>query len=329
MNDIITLRWPRGLARVLVLVATSLAFATPAFAETKITRLIVAFAPGGPVDSVARILAEQLSKELGRTVIIENKPGANGAIGALEVARSDPDGSTLWITSVGAVAINQSLYGKLPYDMNRDFAPVSRVVDNVELLVVNMNNPAKTATEFVAAAKKSKEPFAMASSGIGSIPHLAIEELMDATGVKILHVPYKGAAPAISDLLGGHVEGFFGDVPGLMGQVRGKQLRALGVASDKRLPSLPDVPTLEEQGIKGVDTINWYALYAPIKTPSATIDALNQAVRNALANPGVRDKLLQTGTVPAPSTPQELAALTKHDADKWGKLIRAKNIKVE
>jgi tripartite-type tricarboxylate transporter receptor subunit TctC len=309
--------------------ALFLAANAPAWAQPNTTRIVVSFTAGGPVDAVGRAIAEQLGKELGRTVVIDNKPGANGAIGATDVMRSPPDGSTLWLTSVGAAAINTSLYDKLPYNMQRDLAPVSLVVNNVELLVVNPQNPARDAAEFVAASKKAKEPTAMASSGIGSIPHLAIEQLIDASGAKLLHVPYKGAAPAITDLMGGQVGGFFGDVPGLLGYVRSGKLKALGVASSKRHPALPDVKTLEEQGLKGVDTNNWYALFAPAKTPAATIDALNKALRRTLTNPAVHDRLLKSGAEPAPSTPAELASLVKQDTDKWSKLIRAKNIRAE
>jgi tripartite-type tricarboxylate transporter receptor subunit TctC len=262
-------------------------------------------------------------------VLIDNKPGANGAIGAVQVARSEPDGHTLWLTSVGAVAINPALYEKLPYDMERDFAPVSLVVDNVELLVVSPADPARDAKEFVANARKKPEPTSMASSGIGSIPHLAIEQLIDATGAKLLHVPYKGAAPAITDVMGGQVSGFFGDVPGLIGHVKSGKLRALGLASGKRHPALPDVATLEEQGIKGVDTINWYALFAPARTPPAVIETLNKAVHNTLNTPAVRDRLLQSGAEPVPSTPQTLTTLLRQDTEKWTRLIRAKNIKAE
>jgi tripartite-type tricarboxylate transporter receptor subunit TctC len=307
---------------MLVASATSLA-------QTKVTRIVVSFTAGGPVDAVARALSEQLGRELGGTVLVDNKPGANGAIGAMDVARSKPDGSTIWLTSVGAVAINPSLYEKLPYDMQRDFAPVSLVVNNVELLAVNPANPAKDAAQFVANAKVSKAPVALASSGIGSIPHLAIEQLSDSTGVKFLHVPYKGAAPAISDLMGGQVGGFFGDVPGLINQVKGGTLKPLGIASSKRHPSLPDVKTLEEQGIKGVDTINWYAMFVSAKTPPAVIEALNKAVRNTLNTPAVRDRLLLTGAEPAASSPPELAALLKNDTEKWARMIRTKNIKAE
>ena len=298
-------------------------------AQTKTTRIVVSFTSGGPVDAVARTLSEPLGKELGRTVIIDNKPGANGAIGAVDVMKSAPDGSTLWFTSVGAAAINSSLYEKLPYDMQRDFVPVSLVVNNVELLVAQQGNPARDAAEFVAATKKQAEPTPMGSSGTGSIPHLAIEQLADSSGAKLLHVPYKGAAPAITDLMGGQISGFFGDVPGLLGHLQGGRLKALGVASVKRHPSLPDVKTLEEQGIRGVDTNNWYALFAPAKTPPETVAAINKALRSTLADPAVREKLLKTGTEPVGSTPQELAAIQKRDTEKWAKLIRAKNIRAE
>ena len=313
-----------------LLTAVFAAMLTPALhAQPKTTRIVVSFTSGGPVDAVARTISEQLGKELGRTVIVDNKPGANGAIGAVDVMKSAPDGSTLWFTSVGAAAINSSLYEKLPYDMQRDFVPVSLVVNNVELLVAQQGNPAKDAAEFVAATKKRNEPTPMGSSGTGSIPHLAIEQLADSSGARLLHVPYKGAAPAITDLMGGQISGFFGDVPGLLGHLQGGRLKALGVASGKRHPSLPNVKTLEEQGIKGVDTNNWYALFAPAKTPPDIVEALNKAVRNTLANPAVREKLLKTGTEPVGSTPQELAAIQKRDTEKWATLIRAKNIRAE
>lgn len=321
------------LRRLLLLaapIALTLVLAGPsALAQPQVTRIVVSFTAGGPVDAVARTIAEQFGKELGRQVVIDNRPGANGAIGASEVMRAEPDGHTLWITSVGAAAINPALYAKLPYDMQRDFAPVSVVVNNVELLVANINDPAATAADFVANARKAKDPVAMASSGIGSIPHLAMEQLADGSGLKLMHIPYKGAAPAITDLMGGQVGGFFGDVPGLIGHVKGGKLKALGIAAPQRHPALPEVRTLEEQGIKGVDTINWYALFAPAKTPPATVEALAKAVRATLNNPALRERLLQSGAEPAPSTPQELARLLKRDSEKWARLIRAKNIKAE
>jgi len=303
--------------------------AAPAWSQSKITRIVVAFPPGGPVDFVARVIADQLGQELNQRVIVENKPGANGAIAAQNVAQSAPDGTTLWLSSVGAVAINPVLYDKLPYDMQRDFAPVSLVVDNDELLVVNPNNPANDAAEFAANAKKSSEPVSIASSGIGSIPHLAMEQLAEATKTNFLHVPYKGAAPAITDVMGGQVSAFFGDSPGLIGHVKGGKLKAIGIAAPKRHPLLPNVRTLTEQGLPGVDTNNWYALFVPSKTPPATINAINEAVRKTLATPAVSEKLLASGALPSASTPQELSALLKRDTEKWGKLIKAQKITPE
>lgn len=309
--------------------AASAVLPSVASAQAKTTRIVISFPPGGPVDFVARALAEQLGKELGQTVIIDNKAGANGAIGASEVIRSAPDGSTLWFTSVGAAAINPSLYPKLAYDTQKDLAPVALVVNNVELLVVNPANPARDAAEFIANSKKRKDPTPMASSGIGSIPHFAIEQLSDSSGANLMHVPYKGAAPAITDLMGGQVDGFFGDIPGLIGHVRAGKLKAIGLASTRRHPALPDVRTLAEQGIANVDTNNWYALFAPVKTPAATVQALSEAVRRALNNPALNARLLNSGAEPAPSTPAELALLLKQDTDKWAKLVRDKKIKAE
>jgi tripartite-type tricarboxylate transporter receptor subunit TctC len=293
------------------------------------TRIVVAFPPGGPVDLVARAIAEEMGKELGTRVIVENKAGANGAIGAEAVARAEPDGQTLWLTSVGAAAINPSLYAKLPYDMKRDFAPVSLVVNNVEVMVVSPQNPVSNAADFIAAAKKDEKLGTLASSGTGSIPHFVIEQLADVSKTKLLHIPYKGAAPAITDVMGGQVGAFFGDVPGLLGHINGGRLKAIGLAAEKRHPALPDVPTLGELGMPGVDSNNWYALFAPARTPPALIDKLNAAVRKTLETPDVFRKLSSTGAEPAASSPQELAALLERDTAKWADLIRAKKIVVE
>ena len=301
----------------------------PAMAQAKVTRLVVAFPPGGPVDFVARTIGEQLGKELGTQVIIENKAGANGAIAAEFVKNAPPDGNTIWLTSVGAVAINPPLYEKLPYDPVRDLAPVSLVVNNVELLVVGATNPANTGAEFVANAKLKAGGATMASSGTGSVPHLAMELLADATKANLIHVPYKGAAPAITDVIAGHVDGFFGDIPGLVGFIKAGKLKPVGIAAARRHPLLPDVKTFQEMGISGVDSDNWYALFTSKTTPAPDIERLNQAVRRALANDGVRSKLLASGAEPSTSSPAELALLLKNDTAKWGKVIRDKKIKPE
>jgi len=315
----------RRLAALLVAAVLSM----PALAQENVVRLVVAFPPGGPVDLVARTIADELGKQLNQRVIVDNKPGANGAIAAQSVAHAAADGTTLWLTSVGALAINPVLYDKLPYDVQRDFTPVSRVVDNDELLVVNPANPAKTATEFIANARKAQQPVSLASSGIGSIPHLAMEQLADVSKANLLHVPYKGASPAITDVMGGQVDAFFGDVPGLVAYVQAGKLRAIGIAAPKRHPLFPDLPTLAEQGLPGVDSNNWYAIFAPAKMPPQMVARINQAIRRTLTTAAVRDKLVASGAVPAPSSPEELTALVRQDTDKWGRLIKAKAMKPE
>jgi tripartite-type tricarboxylate transporter receptor subunit TctC len=324
---------PSPTRRALVLgTAASTLAALPLLARaqaTKVTRLIIAFPPGGPVDFVGRTIAESLGKELGHQVIVENKAGANGAIAAEFVSRAPPDAGTLWLTSVGAVAINPALYEKLAYDPARDLVPVSLVVNNVEVLVVPTNAPYNNAAEFVAAAKAPGARMTMASSGTGSVPHLAMELLNDAARINLLHVPYKGAAPAITDVIAGHVHGFFGDIPGLIGHIKGGKLKAIGIAAPRRHPVLPEVKTFEEMGVAGVDSDNWYALFTSRGTPPAEAERVAQALRRALATEAVKAKLLASGAEPAASTPVELAALLRSDSAKWARVVKAKNIKPE
>lgn len=296
-----------------------------ASAQSKVTKVLVAFPPGGPVDFVARTLTEQLGKELGQTVVVENKPGANGALAADALMKAPADGQTLWLTSVGAVAINPSLYPNLPYDPVRDLAPVSLVVNNVELLVVHPNTPVHSPQEFIQWSKQKN--VTMASSGTGSVPHLAMELLADATKTDLTHIPYKGAAPAITDVMAGHVDGFFGDIPGLMSHIRSGKLKAVGLASTRRHPLFPDVKTFQEIGVNGVDSDNWYALFTHKSIPAADLERINQAVRRTLANETVRSKLITSGAEPAGSTPAELATVLKNDMNKWGRVIRDKKVK--
>lgn len=321
----------RELTRRSLIASATATIAMPAIvrAQSSTTRLLVAFTPGGPVDLVARMFGEQLAKDLGQTVIIDNRPGANGMLAASETMRASPDGSTIWFSSVGAVAINPSLYPKLNYDMVRDFAPVSQIANNVEVFCVNINDPAKSAPEFVAATKARPETTPIGSSGTGSMPHLALEQMALSSGAKLLHVPYKGVAPAISDTISGQIAGVFLDVPGAVSFIDGKQLKPLGMGAQKRHPRYPDIPTLEEQGIKDIDTNNWYAAFVSIKTPPETVARLNAAIAKSLQTPELRTKMIANGTEPAPSSAGELAALLKRDTDKWGALIRARNIKVE
>jgi len=311
------------------LLAASAAVGWAQTAGGKPVRLVVSLTAGGPVDTMARTLAEPLGRALGRTVIVDNKPGANGAIGAAEVLRADPDGSAIWITSVGAAAINGALYPKLSYNMQTDFAPVSLVANNVELFVANAKEPAADAAAFVAHAKDRKEALPIASSGKGSIPHLALAQLEMATGVDWLHVPYNGMAPALTDLMGGQVAGVFADVPAVMAHVKSGRLKALAIASPKRHPGLPDVKTFQELGFPSVDTNNWYAFFVSSKTPPDVVQQLNKATRAAVADPTANTKILQSGAEPKSSSPEELAALLKADTEKWSQLIKTRNIKAE
>jgi tripartite-type tricarboxylate transporter receptor subunit TctC len=317
----------KSISRLLGLCLT--AVTCMASAQDTVTRLIIAFPPGGPVDFVARTIALQLGKELKQQVIVDNRPGANGAIAANVVLQAHADGHTLWLTSTGAVTINPTLYEKLGYNVQRDFAPVSLVTNNAELLVVQPANAAKNATDFIAKLKASKMQLAIASTGVGSVPHMAIEQLRSATGLDILHVPYKGAAPAVTDLMGGQVTAMFGDVAGVIPYVRGGTLKAIGIAAPHRSVALPNLPTLVEQGLPNIDSNNWFGLFVNAKTPPAMVAALNTAIRNTLADPGVHERLSSAGSEPAYSTPAALAELVKSDTAKWGKLIHQASIKVE
>jgi tripartite-type tricarboxylate transporter receptor subunit TctC len=307
-----------------------LATAAPAGAEdypSHTVKIVVAFPPGGPTDFVARVVADKMKGPLGQSVIIENKPGANAAIGADFVAKSEPDGYTLFFTTAGAVVINPHMRANLPYNPVKDFAPISLVVNTKEVLVVKTDTPVKSATELVALAKSKPEGIAMASTGVGSPPHLALELFKGSSGANVLHVPYKGAAPAVTDVISGQVQAMFADLPVLMPQIKGGALRPIGVGSRTRAAVLPDVPTLDEQGIKDVYADNWYALFAPAKTPAPVIAKLNAALHAALNDPEVKKKLVDSGADPAAGTPEQLADFLKSELDRWGKVMREHNIK--
>jgi tripartite-type tricarboxylate transporter receptor subunit TctC len=296
---------------------------------SRIVRIVIAFPAGGPTDFVGRLVADKLKGILGQSIIIENKPGANAAIGADYVAKSEPDGYTLFLTTAGAVVINPHMRPDLPYDPVRDFAPVTLVVNTMEVLVVKADAPIRSVKDLVALANARPEGIAMASTGVGSPPHLALELFKGATGAKVLHVPYRGAAPAVTDVIGGQVHAMFADLPVLMPQIKGGTLRPIGVASKQRAPVLPDVPTLDEQGFGDVYADNWYALFAPARTPAAIIAKLNAAVTAALTDPEVNRKLVEAGAVPAAGTPAQLGELVASELARWGKVIKEKNIKPE
>ncbi len=310
--------------------ALSLAAAPVAHAQdfpNKPIRVVVAFPPGGPTDFVGRLIAEKMKAVLGQNVFIENKPGANGTLGAEFVAKADPDGYTLFLTTVGAVAVSPHIMANLAYDPLRDFAPVAEVVTNTTVLVVSPKMGIKPTKELVALAKEKPGTITFASTGIGSTPHLAQELLSIAAGVKFLHVPYRGAAPALTDLMGGQVQVVALDVPVLISQIQAGNIVPIGAAADKRNAILPDVPTLAEQGYPNTDASNWYALLAPAKTPPAVIAKLNSATNAALDDPATREKLIKSGATPVGGTPEAFAKVLKAEYEKWGRVVKERGIK--
>jgi tripartite-type tricarboxylate transporter receptor subunit TctC len=318
-----------GYALVLLLLALA---ASPVAAQelpSRPIRMVVAFPAGGPADFVARVLADKLKALLGQAVIVENRAGANGAIGAEYVARAEPDGTTLFFTTVGAVAVTPHLMAKVAYDPIRDFAPITLVVRNTTILVVKPDLPVASARELAAHAAQNPGAIAIASTGSGSMPHLALELYQAAADVKFLHVPYRGAAAALSDLLGGQVQGMFADVPVLLSQIQGGKIRPLAAASAARNVALPDVPTLAEQGFPDTSADNWYGLLAPARTPAAVVGKLHDAVVTALAAPDLREKLIRSGAIPASTSVAEFAQLMSEELERWGRVVREKNIKGE
>jgi tripartite-type tricarboxylate transporter receptor subunit TctC len=289
--------------------------------------IVIAFPPGGPTDFVGRVVAEKMRDVLGQSVIIDNKPGANGTLGGEFVAKSDPDGYTLFLTTAGAVTVSPHIMPDIHYDALRDFAPVALVTTVTEVLAVTPKSGIKTAKELVALAKEKPGTIPFASTGIGSPPHLAQELLSASADVKFLHVPYRGAAPALTDLLAGQVQVLAADIPVLIAQIKGGNLVPIGAAANKRDAILPDVPTLAEQGYPNTDASNWYGLLAPAKTPPAVIAKINAAVNAALNDPPTRDKLVQAGATPVGNTPESFGTFMKAEFEKWGRVVKERNIK--
>ena len=323
-----------SIARALLLLLSLLALPQGVRAQDQVLpgrtiRMVVAFPPGGPTDFVGRLLADKLKALLGQSVIIENRAGANGAVGAEYVARANPDGTTLFLTTVGAVAVTPHLTAKVPYDPLRDFAPVTLVVRNTTILVVKPDMPVASAKELAALAARNPGAIAIASTGTGSMPHLALELYQSAAGVKFLHVPYRGAAAALTDLLGAQVQGMFADALVLLPQIQAGRIRPLGAASASRSAALPQVATLAEQGFADTSADNWYGLLAPARTPAAVIGKLHDAVTAALAAPDIRDRLIEAGAIPAPTTAEEFGDLLREELARWGRVVREKNIKAE
>jgi len=309
--------------------ASTAAQAQPAAAfPGKPMHIVVTFTPGGAPDILARLIGEKLSVAWNQPVLIDNKPGAGGNTGADSVAKAAPDGLTIVVGTVGTHAINGALYAKMPYDMVKDFAPVTLLATTPNLLVINNDVPAKTLAEFIALGKREGK-MTFASSGSGTSIHVSGELFKTMTGIDMTHIPYKGRATAIPDLLGGRVTMMFDNMPSSLPLVKEGKLRALGVTSLKRSPAAPEIPTIAEQGLPGFDAVSWFALFAPAGTPRAFIDRLQAEVKKILASPDVAAKLAEAGLDAVGSTPDELAAYQRAEIAKWAKVVKDSGAKVE
>jgi tripartite-type tricarboxylate transporter receptor subunit TctC len=290
-------------------------------------RWIVSFAAGGPADTVARIVGQYLSEHLGQQFIIENRVGAGGNVGMQIMLKATPDGYTIgWVAPNNA--INATLYDKLPFDFIRDSVPVAGTMRLTNVMVANLEVPAKTVAEFIAHAKANPGKLNFASGGIGTSQHMCGELFKVLTGVDMVHVPYRGSGPALTDLLGGRVQVLFDNLPGSIGQIKNGTVRALGVTAAQRVNALPDVPAIGEV-VPGYEASVWYGVAAPHGTPPEIVARLNQAVNAALANPKLRTRMHELGGDPMPMTPEEFGKLVGDETEKWAKVIRAANIKPE
>ena len=292
-----------------------------AFPAKPIT-IIVPFSAGGTTDILARVIGQSMSRDLGQPVIVDNRAGAGGNIGAQAVARAAPDGHTLVMGTVGTHAINASLYAKMPFDPVKDFEPLSRVALVPNLLVAHPAQPYKNVKELIAYAKANPGKVTVASSGVGTSIHLSAELFKHMAGVDIVHVAYRGSAPALNDLVGGHTAIMFDNMPSAIGHVRAGKLRPLAVTTANRSPALPEVPTVAESGVPGFEATSWFGLLAPAKTPAPVVARLNASILKALADPEVKKKLQEQGAEPAGETPAQFAAFIASESIKWGKVVK-------
>lgn len=295
---------------------------------SRVIKLIVPVAPGGGADAVARMVTEKMSLSLGVPIIIDNKAGASGSIAAMEVARATPDGYTLMQCFVATHSTNPAVL-KIRYDPVADFAPVGMMAQTSNVLVVGEKNKAKNLQDFLALARAKPGGMSFSSAGNGSATHLIMEYLENQSKVDLVHVPYKGAAPAMQDLLGGQVDAMFPSLTTALPHIRSGKLRALAVASSKRDPVLPDVPTVTEQGFAGFSAIQWWGLCAPARTPEPVVARLNKALNDALALPEIKARLHEMAAEPTPLTPLQFGNFLKAEVAKWTQLVRETHLQIE
>ena len=292
-------------------------------------RVVVPFAPGGPTDITARHLSKKLTELLGQPVVVDNRAGANGMIGAELVAKSKPDGYTLLMPTSSTMAINPAVYAKMPYDPISDFAPVTPVVGAPVVMVVTPSLPAKNLKEFIAIAKARPNEIVFASSGAGSNLHLALELFRDQAGIKVTHVPYKGAGPAVTDVIGGQAQAMFADLPVLTPFIKAGRLRAIAVAGFERTPMFPRLPTMKELGYPRFNARQWYGMFAPAGTPREIVMKLNEAIRQAVATPEVKERYAEIGADVFVSSPEEFAAFVKSEIERWHDIVKKYGIVLE
>ena len=319
------------LNRNLAAAAALMSLGTAAFAQdypARPIRMILGFAPGGSTDLVARVVAQKMSESWGQQVVVDNRPGANGIIGADLVAKANADGYSLLLSSIGPMAINASLY-KMPYDIVADFAPVTYTGNVTNLLVVHPSVAATNVKELIALAKAQPGKLTFGSSGTGGAPHMAVELFRILAKVSVTHVPYKGGGPAMADLVGGQISGSFASMPSSIPFVRAGKLRALAVTAPKRSPAEPTVPTISEAGIPGFSVLDWQGLFTTGKTPPAVVNKLNAEVVRILALPDVVEKLAVAGVEIQTSTPKEWGEFVQSEIAKWSKVVKEAGVKVE
>ena len=316
-----------------MLVSTLAAVSGGSYAQAdypnKPIRLIVPFPAGGATDLFARVIGNKLTERLKWVVVVDNKPGAGGNVGVDAVAKSPPDGYNIVIGQTSNLAINPSLYKKMPYDPQKDLAPIILVADSPLTLVVPAQSPYKTLKDFIAAAKQKPGDVTMGSPGNGTVSHLTIGMLQGASGASFQHVPYKGVAQAVSDLMGSNIESYMASVAAALGHVKGGKLRALAVTGKKRAESMPDVPTVAEVGYSGFDANTWFGFLAPAGTPPAIIERLNTEVNKVLQLPDVKEKISGEGASVLGGTPQEFARFLAAETPKWAKLVKESGAKID